>query len=81
LLFKGESPWQALIGSVRLVLANAGSFAWFALLNILLFGLLFASGWTMVLVLLLGPWSTAASYAVWRDIGASSTPVGQTTDG
>jgi hypothetical protein len=81
LLFKGESPWQALIGSVRLVLANAGSFAWFALLNILLFGLLFASGWTMVLVLLLGPWSTAASYAVWRDIGASSMPVGQTTDG
>jgi hypothetical protein len=35
----------------------------------------------MVLVLLLGPWSTAASYAVWRDIGASSMPVGQTTDG
>jgi hypothetical protein len=80
-LFKGESPWQAIIGSVRLVLANAGSFAWFALLNILVFALVFASGWTMVLVVLAGPWSTAASYAVWRDINVSPLPVRQTTDG
>lgn len=81
LLFRGASPWQAIVGSVRLVLSNAGPFTWFLLLNILLFALLFASSWTQLLVLLLGPWSTAASYAVWRDISASLLPVKPTTGG
>lgn len=80
LLFRGASPWQAIIGSVRGVLANAASFGWFLLLNIVLFGLLLASSWTQALVLLLGPWSIAASYAVWRDISPSLRP-GHATGG
>lgn len=81
LLFRGASPWQAVLGSVRLVLSNAAPFAWFLLLNALLFALVFASSWTQLLLLLLGPWSIAASYAVWRDISTSLLPVKHPTGG
>lgn len=78
LLFRAASPWQAICGSVRLVLANARSFAWFGLLNVMLFALIFAGAWTQLLLLLVGPWSMAASYAVWRDIGTSVLPLKHT---
>lgn len=70
LLFRGVPPWQAICGSVRIAFAHAAPFAWFALLNLLLFALLFATPWTFALILLLAPWSAAASYAVWRDVGS-----------
>lgn len=81
LLFRGASPWQAMLGSVRWVLSNVAPFAWFLLLNLLLFVLVFSSSWTQLLLLLLGPWSIAASYAVWRDISTSLLPVTHTTGG
>jgi hypothetical protein len=80
LMFRGVSPWQAVCGSARLVLANVGSFAWFLLLNVMLFVLIFAGAWTQLLLLLVGPWSVAASYAVWRDV-STSVPLVQRATG
>lgn len=74
MLFRGASPWQAMIGSVRLVLSNAAAFAWFALLSLGMYALMFVNGWTFALVLLVLPWALAASYAVWRDIDAQLPP-------
>lgn len=68
-LFRGASPWQAMSGSVRLVFSNAAAFAWFALLSLGLYALMFVSAWALALVLLVVPWTYATSYAVWRDIG------------
>ena len=70
LLFRGVPPWRAVCGGVRLVFAHAAPFAWFALLYLLLFALLFATPWTFALVLLLAPWSAATNYAIWRDVGS-----------
>lgn len=69
-LFRGASPGQAIAGSVRIVLSNAAPFAWFLLLNLLLFGLLLATPWMFAMVILLAPWSVATSYAIWRDVDA-----------
>jgi len=70
LLFRGVPPWQAICGSMRIVAFHAASFAWFGVLNLLLYALLFATPWTFALILLLAPWSAAASYAIWRDVGS-----------
>lgn len=70
LLFRGVPPWRAVCGGVRIVFAHAAAFACFALLTLSLYALLFATPWTFVLILLLAPWSAAASYAVWRDVGS-----------
>ena len=70
LLFRGARPWQAICGSVRIAFAHAAPFAWFALLNLLLYALLFTASWTFALILLLAPWSAAASYAIWRDVSS-----------
>jgi hypothetical protein len=69
-LFRGLPPGPAIRDSVRIVLTNAAPFAWFALLNLLLFALLFATPWAMALILLLAPWLLATSYAIWRDVGS-----------
>lgn len=69
LLFRGLPPGPAIRDSVRMVLANAAPFAWFALVNLLLLALLFITPWAIALILLLAPWSVAASYAIWCDVG------------
>lgn len=79
-LFRGASPWQAMVGSVQLVLSNAAAFAWFALLSMALYALMFVNVWAFALVFLLVPWTYAASYAVWRDIGARLPHARQAAD-
>lgn len=67
-LFDGLSPWQSVCASVRTVLHFAAPFGVFLLVNLAVFALLLAAHWTFALVLLIAPWSTACTYAVWRDL-------------
>ncbi|QEE23465.1 hypothetical protein CS053_02335 [Rhodanobacter glycinis] len=66
----GLSPWQSVCASVRTVLRFAAPFGVFLLVNLAVFALMLAVHWAFVLVLLIGPWSVACTYAVWRDVRA-----------
>lgn len=67
-LFRGASIIGAIRGSVHVVMASPLAFGLLMVLQTALFALCFATAWTMLLLLLLLPWSAALSYAVWNDL-------------
>jgi hypothetical protein len=68
-LFEGCSPWQAVVGSMRMTWRHAAPFAVFMLVNLGVFALMLSTSWTLLVLLpLIGPWSMACTYAVWRDL-------------
>lgn len=69
LLFDRRSPWRAVVGSVRMVLRHAAPFGVLLLIDLALFLLMLSSGWAMLILLLfVGPWSVASTYAVWHGL-------------
>lgn len=66
----GLSLWQSVCASVRTVLRFAAPFGVFLLVNLAVFALMLSVHWAFALVLLIGPWSVACTYAVWRDVRA-----------
>lgn len=75
-LFRGLSPWKAVKGGVRIVLAQPVAFTGFALLVLALYALMLSSSWSFALVLLIMPWATATTYAIWRDVSTHAPAPG-----
>jgi hypothetical protein len=54
---------------MRMALRHAAPFGVLLLIDLGLFLLMLSSGWaSLVLMLFLGPWSMASTYAVWNDL-------------
>ena len=64
----GQSPWRSVRVSVRTVLRFAAPFGVLLAMNLAAFALMLAAHWTFALALLIVPWSTACTYAVWDDL-------------
>lgn len=67
-LFNGRSPWQAIVGSVRMACRHAAPFGVFLLVSLAVFLLMLAEPWAFALVPFLAPWSMACTVVVWRDL-------------
>jgi hypothetical protein len=75
-LIDGLSPWRAIAASVRTVLRLAPVFAVFFLVLLGLFMLMLATPWAFALVLLIGPWSLACAYVIWKDLRRTAATTG-----
>ena len=64
----GRSPWRSVRDSVHTVLRFAAPFGVLLAVNLAAFALMLAAHWTFALALLIVPWSTACTYAVWSDL-------------
>lgn len=76
LLFRGQSPWQAFVSSVGAVVRHPAPFASFLAVSLVLVAVGSSARWLIPLSLILVmPWMTACSYAIWRDLSGAA-PIG-----
>ena len=68
-LFDRRSPWSSIAGGMRMALRHVAPFGVLLLIDLALFLLMLSSGRaSLVLMLFIGPWSMASTYAVWNDL-------------
>ncbi len=73
-LFRGAAIGAALADSLRLVALAPFAFALVALLQTLLLAASLYGGLSMLLLLLVMPWSAALGFAIWMDVDAHAAP-------